>query len=128
MKPPTNKPPVFDADSGAPWHISCTVNQVGSDYVCHIHGGDRHVGAVALSQWRGDRADTACLIVGIHKEEEIAVYAASQLCSATRRSAVCIAGIHFDGITKDDIQDISRAANELAARAAKRLTSRYRPR
>jgi hypothetical protein len=119
---PTSKKLVFHADSGAPWHISCAVNQVGSDYVCHIHGGDWHVGAVALSQWRGDRADTACLIVGIHKEEEIAVCTASHLCDSTHRSVVCIAGIHFDGITKRDIQDISRAANELAARAAKHLT------
>lgn len=79
------------------------------------------MGAVALSQWCDGRAAAECLIVGIHKEEDIAVYAASQLCSATRRSAVCIAGIHFDGITKNDIQDISRAANELAARAARRL-------
>ena len=79
------------------------------------------MGAVALAQWRDDRADAECLIVGIHKEKDIAVYAASQLCSATRRSAVCIAGIHFDGITKDDIQDISRAATELAAHAASRL-------
>jgi hypothetical protein len=90
--------------------------------VCHIHGGDWHVGAVALSQWRDDRAETGCLIVGIHKEEDIAVHAASYLCTAMRCSAVCIAGIHFDGITKNDIQDISRAANELAARAARHLT------
>ncbi len=122
MKPPTSKPPVFHGDSDAPWRISCTVTQVGRDYVCHIHGGDWHVGAVALSQWRDDRAETACLIVGIHKEEDIAVHAASYLCSVTRRSAVCIAGIHFDGITKNDIQDISRAASELAARAARHLT------
>ncbi len=122
MTPSINKTPVFNAASGPPWDISCTVEQVGSDYVCHIHGGDWHVGAVALAQWRDDRAEAECLIVGIHKEKDIAVYAATQLCSATRRSAVCIAGIHFDGITKDDIQDISSAANQLAAHAARRLT------
>ena len=122
MKPLTSKPPVFHGDSGKPWRISCTVTQVGRDYVCQIYGGEWHVGAVALSQWRDDRAETASLIVGIHKEEDIAVHAASFLCSATCRSVVCIAGIHFAGITKDDIQDISRAANELATRAARHLT------
>lgn len=80
------------------------------------------MGAVALSQWRNDRAETACLIVGTHKERDIAVSAASALCSATGRSAVCIAGIHFDGITTDDIRDISRAARELAARVVRHLT------
>ena len=76
-------------DSGPPWKITCTVERVGRDLLCRIHGGDRHVGAVALSWWRDGEAFTECLVVGPHKEKGIAVRAAGQLCAATRRSVAC---------------------------------------
>ncbi len=115
------KIPLFEITSDAPWHISCAIEQVGRDYLCHVHAGDWHVGAVALSQWRLDRAETQCLTVDTHKESDIAVRAARQLCSATRRSVVCVAGIHFDGVTRNEIEDISRTADEFTTLAAMRL-------
>lgn len=112
---------IVELESGAPWHLSCTVERVGRDLVCHVHGGDWHVGAVALAQLDGPEVSSNCLVVGIHKERVIAVHAASRLCEATGSSVVCVAGIHFDNLTKPEIADISRAASELADRAASEL-------
>jgi hypothetical protein len=112
---------LFQLRSGAPWHLSCAVAQIGKDYRCDIHGGDAHVGAVAMAQWGRDGVTTECLAIHGHKEEAIAVHAAHQLCAAGGGNVVCVAGIHYDGITKPEIEDISRTANELANEAAKRL-------
>jgi hypothetical protein len=112
---------LFDLSSGAPWHLSCAVERVGNDYWCHLHGGDWHLGAVALAQWGQDGVTTACLTVEGHREEAIAVHAAHRLCTAAGGNVVCVAGIHYDGINRSEIDDISRSANELASEAAKRL-------
>jgi gallate decarboxylase subunit D len=114
---------LFEGASGPPWGLSCSVVRVGGDTVCRLHGGDWHVGAVALAQWRESGPLIECLVVGPHKERAIAEHAADTLCRATRRPVVCIAGIHFDGISKDDIAVISRDAHRLAERAARHLTS-----
>jgi hypothetical protein len=110
--------PIVSLDSGDPWHLSLVVERVGPDYLCRIHGGDRHIGAFALAQWKSGRAVTDCLVVGRHKERAIAVFAADELCRATHRSVGCVAGIHFDSITKSEIDEICRAARELSIRAA----------
>jgi len=99
---------LVELTSGPPWHLSCTVESIGPDGLCRIHGGDAHVGAVVLA--RG------------HKEEPIATHAALVLCRARRWSVVCVAGIHFDEINRAQIEEISRTANELANRTAGALT------
>jgi hypothetical protein len=120
------KTSLVELNSGQPWHLSCTVEQVGRDFLCHIHGGDWHVGAVALAQRDDDRLATGCLVVGIHKEEAIALYAAERLGAVCGTSVVCIAGIHFDGITKSEIAAISHTANSLADEAAGQLMGELR--
>ncbi len=79
--------------SGPPWHLEFDVERIGDDYLCRIHGGDRHIGAVALSQVRSGRVVTECLTVSRHKERAIAAHAAQSLCAASRRSVSCIAGV-----------------------------------
>ena len=84
--------------SGDPWQLSCTVESIGPDYLCRIHGGERHIGAVAVSEWRSNRAVTERIVLPGHRESSIAIHAAHQFCRASRRSVTCIAGIHFDGV------------------------------
>jgi hypothetical protein len=107
--------------SGPPWHLRCDVEPVGDDYLCRIHGGDRHIGAVALSEWRSTRATTECLVVSGHKERDIAVHAARLLCAASRRSVACVAGIHFDSLSRIEIEAIVEAVHALTRQAAGRL-------
>jgi hypothetical protein len=107
--------------SGPPWNLECDVEPIGNDYLCRIHGGDRHVGAVALSQWRSNRATTECLTASGHKEEGIAVQAAHGLCTASRRRVSCIAGIHFDSLNRIEIEAIVQAVHSLTRQAAEQL-------
>jgi hypothetical protein len=112
--------------SGSPWNLSCTVEPIGPDCICRIHGGDAHVGAVALSQWRAGQAFTEAHTVQGHKETSIAVRAAREICTAWRGNTICIAGIHFDGITRAQIDEITQATYDLMRRAAKELEDRRR--
>jgi hypothetical protein len=105
------------------WGLCLSVESVGPDFLCRIHGGDWHVGAVALAAWRGGRPEAGCLIAEGHREDVIAVNAAERLCAATRRTVVCVAGIHFEGVDRADIDDISRAALDLTVRAQQCLAA-----
>jgi 2-iminoacetate synthase len=107
--------------SGPPWHLECHVQQIGDDHLCTIHGGDGHIGAVALSEWSGEKATTRCLTASGHRERGVAVHAAHTLCGVTRSRVSCIAGIHYESPSRDDIAEIVQAAHELTRRAAMRL-------
>ena len=115
---------MFELISAEPWKIRCRVEAVGRDLLCRVHGGDVHVGAVARAQWKDGRVVTDCLVVEGHREDRIARHAAHKLCEASRRSVVCIAGIHFDRLERSAIDAISAAAYDLAVRAARRVADR----
>jgi len=110
--------------SGPPWHLSCVIESVGPDCLCRIQGGEGHIGAVVLCQWCSDGVVTERLTAEGHKETPIATHAAREICRVWRRSVVCIAGIHFDGIDRAQIEEIVRTANELTRRAAGEIASR----
>lgn len=107
--------------SGGPHVLIFTVERAGRDLLCHVHGGDAHVGSVALSEWRDGRVHTGCLSAEGHREEAIARHAAHTLCAAVHCTVACVAGIHFDGVSRADIRSISAQAYALARRAAETL-------
>ncbi len=110
--------------SGPPWHLEYDVESIGNDYLCRIHGGDRHIGAVALAQWRSIRATTECLTASGHKEGSVAMHAAHRLCAASRRRVGCVAGIHFDSLSRIEIETIVQAVYALTRQAAEKLEHR----
>lgn len=105
-------------DSDGPHALSFTVDRAGRDLLCRVHGGDAHVGSVALSEWRDGRVHTRCMSSEGHREEAIARHAAHTLCAAARCNVACVAGIHFDAISPAEIEAISAAAYSLARQAA----------
>ena len=107
--------------SGPPWNIECDIERIGEDYLCRIGGGDRHIGAIALSQWRSDRATTDCLAAVGHKERGIATFASHTLCAATRKTVTCVAGLHYDSLDADSIDEIVQTAHNLTRSAARDL-------
>ena len=107
--------------SGTPWHLTVDVSRLGADLLCRVEGGDSHVGSVALAEWRDGRAHTRALTAEGHRETAIASHAAHRLCAATRRTVTCVAGIHFDDLSRAEIDEISAHAYELAIRASTML-------
>jgi 2-iminoacetate synthase len=119
----TRGPPLIEMrlHSGSSWHLECHVRPIGGDYLCTIHGGDEHIGAVALSEWTDGKATTRCLTASGHRERGVAMHAAHRLCTVTHSRVSCIAGIHYESPSHDDIAEIVQAAHELTRRAATRL-------
>jgi 2-iminoacetate synthase len=116
-----DEPVPFRLRSEGPHALELTVERVGPDLLCRVHGGDVHVGSVALSEWREGRARTHCLSAEGHREGSIARHAAHGLCAAARCTVTCVAGIHFDGVSRTDIEAISADAYALARAACARL-------
>ncbi len=102
--------------------LSLTAHWVGADLVCRVHGGDEHIGAVAVAQWDGVRAKvTGKVIVDEHREGPLATVVAHQLSRAARTTVTCIAGIHYDGLEPAEIKAIEAAVYDLSASASKQL-------
>jgi hypothetical protein len=93
-----------------------TIERVGPDLVCRLHGGAEHVGAVALGWWDGTTVRVSQLAAGSHKEGPLAVSVAEQLCRASRANVTCVAGIHYDGLSSAQIEAICEEAYALSAR------------
>lgn len=110
--------------SGPPWNIEYDIEQIGDDFLCRIGGGDRHIGAVSLSRWHSGRATTDCLSADGHKERGIATVASHALCVATRKTVTCVAGLHYDSLNADSIEEIVQTVHALTRSAAADLEQR----
>ncbi len=88
---------------------------LGRDLLITVKGGTAHVGCVVLAIPResltGD-ASTSCTssvmnVVG-HKDEMICRYLAEKAAKKYKVTVVCTGGIHIDGITKEEIEDLTQ--------------------
>jgi len=86
---------------------------VGGDLVVIITGGKAHVGAAAVGITCGGLASSSVVTVPAHREDRVAKGAAEKLAKALDRSVVVVAGIHYDAITKEEIDEALRLCDEL---------------
>ncbi len=105
--------------------------RMGEDLSVSIGGGDRpHIGAVAVSQPRPDRATTrgsgattSLITVPHHREDELARRTAARLAAALGVTTCVACGVHVDGITRDEIRDVEELVDELTGALLQRLRS-----
>jgi hypothetical protein len=85
----------------------------GPDWSIHIGGGAHHIGAVAMAGCGPDgRPFQGTLCLPPHKEDSLALRAARTLHDALG-STVCVsAGVHLDDISREEIADVLRVADE----------------
>jgi len=90
---------------------------IGRDLCLSVSGGRAHIGCTVLAvprkSLRKDGAESctsSVLNVTGHKDEEICRLLAERAAVKYRTVAVCTGGIHLDGITEAEIQEIQRAA------------------
>ncbi len=102
---------------------------LGADLAVTLSGGDReHIGAVALAQPRPDRgegpgpgATTSVLAILGHREDEVARAVAETLASRLGAVACVACGIHVDGISRSELEDVREMARELTDRLVDQL-------
>ena len=96
------------------YDITAGVRLIGQDVLVAIYGGEKpHIGAVAMAQPRPSLKDpdvtsaTASVFTYVgHKEDDLAKATAEILAAALKTHVVVTAGIHWDNLTKEGIQQI----------------------
>lgn len=111
--------------------LSASVRRIGEDMLVAIWGGERpHIGAVAMAQPRPSLRDPAATsatasvfcYVG-HKEDQLAKATAEVLAAALDTRVVVTAGIHWDNIKADEIQQVIANSEILVDTILKRIAS-----
>jgi len=120
----------FEASAGdGKLTITGTLTLTDGGGVLQLYGGTHeHIGSVTVSLPRpsltdGDRTSVTSSVINLlsHKEELVGRPAAEMLAIALDRPIVCIAGIHIDGATNDELklltgfsEDVTRALVQAA--------------
>ncbi|MGD8344565.1 MAG: hypothetical protein PVH53_13280 [Desulfobacterales bacterium] len=113
------------------YNLCASVRCIGADVLVAIWGGEKpHIGAVAVAQPRPSLKDpeltsasaSVICLVG-HKEDEL-VKATAEIMAATLKTQVVVtAGIHWDNLTPEAIQQIIRHSEILVDMILARMVS-----
>lgn len=113
----------FDLSSeGERYQIHATARLIGEDLLVAIWGGTRpHIGAVAVALPRPSLADSqrasstssVFTLLG-HKEDEVVKMVSEHLSARLGKNVVVTAGIHWDNLSAEAIEEIVHICKELA--------------
>jgi hypothetical protein len=113
------------------YNLSASVRLIGADVLVAIWGGEKpHIGAVAVAQPRpslkdpkltSSSASVICLVG--HKEDELAKATAEILAATLKTQVVVTAGIHWDNLAPEAIQQIIRHSEILVDMILARLVN-----
>jgi gallate decarboxylase subunit D len=119
------------SERGGRFRISSRVDLLGRDLLVTVTGGVAHIGAIGIGEPRASLMDSglvsatgSVLTFPGHKEDGVAKPMAEDLSRALNRRVVVVAGIHWDGLTREDISQILEMCRKLTARIARRLLKR----
>jgi len=113
------------------FRIHGLVQELGQDILLSIWGGTRpHIGAVGMAiprpslknpkEWSATSSNFT--FIG-HKEDTLVKTISERLAARLRRNVVVTAGIHWDGITSDEIKAIQNLAQKLSDLISKKIVS-----
>lgn len=88
--------------------LNYTFRMMGKDVSVCIEGGVSHIGCVAV----GDCGEVRNFVFGTHKEDALAVPMAKELSEQLQCVCSVSAGVHLDGITKQEIATILKQNSE----------------
>jgi len=115
------------------YNLSASVRLIGADVLVSIWGGERpHIGAVAVAQPRPSLKDpeltsasTSVICLIGHKEDDL-VKATAEIMAATLETQVVVtAGIHWDNLSPEAIQQIIRHSEILLDKIMARCVAEF---
>jgi len=120
----------FDLSSeGGRYQIHATAMLIGDDLLVAIWGGTKpHIGAMAVALPRPSIADpqitsstsSVFTLLG-HKEDEVVKMVSERLSAQLERNVVVTAGIHWDDLPEEAIEEIVQNCRELAGEICTRI-------
>jgi hypothetical protein len=114
--------------------IHSSVQEVGQDILVSIWGGTRpHIGAVGIAiprpslknQKKWSATSSNFTFVG-HKEDTLVKKISEKLAARSRRNVVVTAGLHWDGVTSNEIKTIQNLTQKLSDQILKKILSIHR--
>jgi len=98
--------------------VSLSAQRIGNDWIVCLFNGKGHIGAVAVADYQHEesRASTSVITRLGHKDDWVARPSAYRLCKHLKAPVCVIAGIHVDGITQEEIAQITRNCDRLVDR------------
>lgn len=106
-------PETMKARSSGRITITLKAVEIGDDLLVTITGGRGHIGGTALGTTIGGIATSSVLTTPGHRDDRVAKVAAEKLAKALNRNVAVVAGIHYDHITEDEIDEALRICDEL---------------
>ena len=108
--------------------LTANIIKVGEDLVIIIGGGEYHIGAVGISYPTAsiikkgkDTITTSVITLPAHKEDIVAKMFSEKISKALNKKIVAVAGIHFDNISKNDIEKILKCCERLCGKVINRI-------
>lgn len=80
--------------------------RIGKDLLVVITGGAGHIGAVGAGTNCGGMAVSSVMTTPGHRDDRIAKDAAERISKKLGCTCAVIAGVHYDGITAQEIKDV----------------------
>lgn len=109
----------FSAKKGM-FTVNAFIHLLGEDLLVIFEGGKAHIGAVSMAQPRPSLKDpreiasTASVFTYVgHKEDVIAKEMAEEFSRALNRKVVVVAGLHWDNIRPEEIEEVKGICNSL---------------
>ncbi|WP_246072995.1 hypothetical protein [Paenibacillus dokdonensis] len=97
------------------WDIRIEEVPVGKDILLVITGGSAHIGAVATAYYCDDAKEATVQTIDLpgHREHDLAAEMAEKAAEALGITVTVAAGIHYDGINREQISEIVAEANSM---------------
>lgn len=98
------------------------ISRIGEDIHITLQGGEKpHIGCVVLAvprpslEGNGERSSTTSVInITGHKDEMLCRQLAEQVAARENAVVVCCGGFHMDHITKEQIEEVRKAVEEIS--------------
>ncbi len=89
---------------------------LGKDLVVTLTGGKAHLGAVGVGMCYGpkeQKSNASLIAIPGHKEDVLVFPIARRLSKALKVNVCVLAGIHFDGLTPQQVMEVVQTAENL---------------
>ncbi|WHX47106.1 hypothetical protein QNH46_13055 [Paenibacillus woosongensis] len=86
---------------------------VGKDILFIVSGGERHIGASSTAYWNEGQIHVQTCAVPGHKEHVLSEGLAMRAAEMLRRTVTLVMGIHYDQLSREEINAISGHVSRL---------------
>lgn len=97
--------------------IEARLTWQGKDLLVTVTGGDAaHIGSVSLRRMCSGEPRIEKILLPAHRDDVIGDKFAQALAQRLNTTVCVVSGIHFDGVSKQDIAEIVQASDEMLVR------------